>query len=102
MADIHTFPAHFNVEAVRRVTEKLSAAFHSGQDLGSRLPHIQAIAENLERTLIDLDREIDALVTILSPREVDMLLRKSGFEAMRNRLKELIASARNFPTRERE
>lgn len=96
MADIHAFPAHLNGEAVRRLTEKLSAAFHSGQDLGSRASHIRALAETLERTLIELDREVDGLKTALSPSEADMLLRNSGFDAMRDKLKKLISNARSF------
>jgi len=96
MAEVHSLPTQIGGEAVKRLTEKLRFAFKAGEDLGSRASHIQALAETLERTLIDLDREVEGLEATLLPSEADMLLRGSGLEAMRDQIKRLISNARSF------
>jgi hypothetical protein len=96
MTEINLFPIQVGNEAVKRITAKLKSDFEAGEDLGSRVAHIHALAETLERTLITLDREVDDLKVNLSPYEADILLRDSGLEAMRDQLKSLIQNARNF------
>ncbi|RYE97864.1 MAG: hypothetical protein EOO77_38290 [Oxalobacteraceae bacterium] len=101
MADVHPLPTVATGEAVKRLTAKLRSAFEAGEDLGPRASHIHALAETLERTLVDLDHEVQGLKVTLSPNEADMLLRDSGFETMRDQLKRLITSARSFSVPER-
>jgi len=96
MAEVHLLPTQANAEAVKRLTEKLRSAFEAGEDLGSRASHIYALAETLERTLVDLDREVEGLKATLLPSEADMLLRGFGLETMRDQLKKLISNARSF------
>ncbi|MCJ2079864.1 hypothetical protein [Methylobacterium sp. J-090] len=97
MASIHAFPSNIDGEAVPRLTEKLLVAFKAGEDLGSRVTHIHAIAETLERTLIDLDREVEGLNANLTRSEVDEILRVSGFLELRDQVRKMIALSRNFP-----
>lgn len=96
MADICPFPTIANDEAVKRLTIKLMAAFEAGEDLGSRAPHIHALAETLERTLTNLDREVQGLRATLLPNEADMLLRDCNLEVLRVQLKRLISGARSL------
>ena len=96
MAEVHPLPTQAGAEAVKRLTEKLRSAFEAGEDLGSRGSHIHALAETLERTLVDLDCKVEGLKATLLPSEADMLLRGSGLEAMRDQIKRLISNARNF------
>ncbi|WP_146056436.1 hypothetical protein [Methylobacterium sp. V23] len=96
MAEVHSLPTQAGGQAFTRLTEKLKSAFEAGEDLGSRASHIHALAETLERTLIDLDREVEGLKATLLPSEADMLLRGSGLEAMRDQIKRLISNARSF------
>lgn len=101
MADVHPLPAAVTGETIRRLTAKLKSAFEAGEDLGSRASHIHALAETLERTLTDLDRQVEGLYATLSPNEVKMLLQDSGVETMRDQLQNLIANARSFPAADR-
>lgn len=101
MANVHPITPQTSGEAVKRLTARLRSAFEAGEDIGLRAPHIHALAETLERTLVDLDRKVRSLSEILSPHEVDMLLRDSGLETMREQLKRLIVNARSFPVVER-
>lgn len=101
MADVHPLPTAATGETVKRLTAKLRSAFEAGEDLGPRASHIYALAETLERTLVDLDHEVQGLKVTLLPNEADMLLRDSGFETMRDQLKRPITSARSFSVPER-
>lgn len=102
MADVHPASIKPDSEAIKRLTAKLRSAFEAGEDLGSRESHIRALAETLERTLKDLDREVLGLQTTLSPSEIHVLLRDSGFETMREQIQKLIANARSFSVAERK
>jgi len=101
MAEIHPLPSQTSKEVVNRLTAKLKLAFETGEDLGPRASHIHALAETLERTLVDLDREVQGLKAILSPNEAAMLLRDLGLANMRDQIERLITSARSFSVPER-
>jgi hypothetical protein len=96
MTEINLFPIQVGNEAVKRITAKLKSDFEAGEDLGSRVAHIHALAETLERTLVVLDREVDGLRATLSPNEADVLLRDSGLDTTRTQLRSLIQNARSF------
>lgn len=97
MAEIHTFPARLNDEAIRRLTEQLSAAFAAGEDLGSRAPHIHALGVALERTLQGLDQELANLEDAMAPHYYNELLRITGVGIIRETLASLITQAQAFP-----
>lgn len=97
MAEIHAFPAHLNEEAVRRLTEQLSTAFETGEDLGSRAPHIHALGIALERTLQALDQELANLEAALTPSQYEEMLRTTGVGTIREKLASLITQAQAFP-----
>ena len=97
MAKIHTFPAPLNGEAVRRLTEQLSAAFEAGEDLGSRAPHIHALARALDHTLQNLDQELANLAAAMAPARYEELLRTTGVGTIREMLASLITQAQAFP-----
>lgn len=41
MTNVHILPLRLDADAGRRLSNELTAAFNSGADLGSRIPHIQ-------------------------------------------------------------
>jgi hypothetical protein len=96
MGEVQSFSIQAGDEAVKRLTANLRSDFEAGQDLGSRVADIHALAETLERTLVVLDREVDGLRATLSPNEADVLLRDSGLDTTRTQLRSLIQNARSF------
>jgi len=97
VANIHAFPQWFSDEAVRRLTERLTASFEAGEDLGSRAPHIHALAGALERTLLDLKQELANLEAVMAPADFRELIRTTRVDTISNQLKSLISQARAFP-----
>ena len=61
MTTVHVLPVNVSASAAQRLADDLAAAFESGVDLGSRLPHIRKLLELLQHSVEVMRAEADVI-----------------------------------------